>query len=403
MINKVKVLYKLNETINLNKSPIDIVDGCLCQTYSATYIKLKLKNLSKEILSECIVEITVIDKDCIVCKKFDVDYLNVLANSNSIFGDEKIITVDSNVEEFTCMVKKAVFQNNIEWCDKIENNSSTISNYESIQVNSNSKNLKIVIVLCIIVLFFIVLLFTLLPYSWKETKNGWEYSKMNLIKAKGFKEINGKTYYFDDNGILQTGKKNIGDSLYFFNDDGSSKSGWVADETGTFYYCNYDGSIVKETWIDFNNNITTNVENGVYYLDEKGKMAVGLSSYKDRLYYFDSSGIRLRGIRIGGIYFNSDQSVNEKLAIKATDPVICHFHISSDGKFNSDNITYVFTFPNGQTSREVHNFDCDRAYYVGWEDGLYDNIQTAPTGKLTIKFYDSHNSLIGEKSVQITK
>lgn len=61
-----------------------------------------------------------------------------------------------------------------------------------------------------------------LSIGWNENKNGkWYQNADGTYYAGGMQEIDGSTYYFDDNGYIQTGWVSVGFDDYYFNDDGT--------------------------------------------------------------------------------------------------------------------------------------------------------------------------------------
>ena len=84
--------------------------------------------------------------------------------------------------------------------------------------------------------------------------------------ANKWKEVAGKTYYYDNNGFLCKGWKNINGYWYFFDQNtGERKIGWLTDGDKK------------------------------YFLHNDGKMATGLTEISGKLYLFDSSGAMLKG------------------------------------------------------------------------------------------------------------
>ena len=221
----------------------------------------------------------------------------------------------------------------------------------------------------------------------------------NGSMTKGWLIINHQTYYFDDNGKMVTGKKTINGNTHFFDIDGRIKEGWVRDGD-KYYFCKENGSIITNTWIDINDNITKNVTEGIYFLDEKGEMAADCCrEYNGSLYAFDSYGKRLRGVRVANILFNDGYGVNNETSLKRSETVRCHFHVTSDGEKKVENLSYKVIYPNGQTTIEKwDSVETDSAYSIGWDNG----IGNFPVGTLRIQFFDSKNKLIGEGSVYIT-
>lgn len=58
--------------------------------------------------------------------------------------------------------------------------------------------------------------------GWHEDANGkWYQNADGTYYANGFQDIDGVTYFFDENGYMQTGWVSKGVNDYYFNDDGS--------------------------------------------------------------------------------------------------------------------------------------------------------------------------------------
>ncbi|MGN4753171.1 hypothetical protein [Bacillus cereus group sp. MYBK220-1] len=54
--------------------------------------------------------------------------------------------------------------------------------------------------------------------------------------AKKFNTMNGKTYYFDNNGAMSTGWLKENKNWYYLNANGSMKTNWLQKiEVGTIY------------------------------------------------------------------------------------------------------------------------------------------------------------------------
>lgn len=83
-------------------------------------------------------------------------------------------------------------------------------------------------------------------------------------KEKGFRQIDGKVYYYK-NGEKQKDWVHIRGKWYFFNKEGVMQTGWV-------------------TW-----------KKDTYYLKKNGKMATGLKTIQGKTYYFTKNGDMITG------------------------------------------------------------------------------------------------------------
>lgn len=91
-------------------------------------------------------------------------------------------------------------------------------------------------------------------------------------KVTGIQSINGNVYYFDTNGILQT---NVEYGEYYFGQDGKAvKNDWVNLSTGTKYY-DENGLVVKST---SESVVMKEIDGTKYYFDHNGVL---LDNYTD--------------------------------------------------------------------------------------------------------------------------
>ena len=76
----------------------------------------------------------------------------------------------------------------------------------------------------------------------------------NGIMLVGFHEVNGKTYYFDESGKLLIGWKRIGGRKYLFDSiDGHMHTGWEwVSENSAWYYLSPQTGYLLEGWLDYN-------------------------------------------------------------------------------------------------------------------------------------------------------
>ena len=122
--------------------------------------------------------------------------------------------------------------------------------------------------------------------EWQSQKENnkimWQYLK-NEQPVSGLQEINGKTYYFNENtSYMETGVVDTGKGIYLFDENGAkvNKTGWIQNK-GYWYYLNND-STVKRDWL--------NSGYSWYYLNDNGIMATQWEKVNNYWYYFGSNG-----------------------------------------------------------------------------------------------------------------
>ncbi len=146
--------------------------------------------------------------------------------------------------------------------------------------------------------------------SFPTHKDGWSSSTkgdsyyVNGVKAKGWQEIDGETYYFNKKGILQTGWLKEGDHWYYLDaKTGAMQTDWVKDGNqwyyldkngvmktgwnkigGVWYYMNGNGVMKANSWL---------LENGKWYhFGGNGAMTRNQWLYeKGKWYYFGANGV----------------------------------------------------------------------------------------------------------------
>lgn len=86
------------------------------------------------------------------------------------------------------------------------------------------------------------------PSGWGHDENGWYYQKSDGKRAAGESlVIEGKTYWFEDNGYIAVGWKVLGQNWYYFYPDGHrAENEWISLGE-RWYYVGADGSILTNT------------------------------------------------------------------------------------------------------------------------------------------------------------
>ncbi|MBQ3665221.1 MAG: N-acetylmuramoyl-L-alanine amidase family protein [Lachnospiraceae bacterium] len=81
--------------------------------------------------------------------------------------------------------------------------------------------------------------------TWIKDENGWKYQNADGTNlTSSWKKINGKWYYFDEEGCMKVGWSKIGRDYYYFKADGSMAADeWIDEEK---YYVDANGRWIKD-------------------------------------------------------------------------------------------------------------------------------------------------------------
>lgn len=111
----------------------------------------------------------------------------------------------------------------------------------------------------------------------------------NAIKNT-WRNIDGKWYHFDENGVAATGAQVINGQKLYFNEDGSQvKGGVVKNADGT--YSKYDAATGER----LTNEFFTTGDNNWYYIGSNGKTVTGEVKIGADTYYFAKDGKQVKG------------------------------------------------------------------------------------------------------------
>ncbi len=107
-----------------------------------------------------------------------------------------------------------------------------------------------------------------------------KYCTVTVIEkpAPGWSQIDGKWYYYDQDGNAVTGLQKITDTWYYFDNNGVMQTGWVSD---------------GGKW---------------YYMNSSGAMVTGWQTVNGTWYYFKSGGDMAAGEWCGGYWLNANGS-----------------------------------------------------------------------------------------------
>lgn len=117
-----------------------------------------------------------------------------------------------------------------------------------------------------------------------KTEKGWIYLYEDGTQAKGgLLSIDGKTYYFSEDGIRQYGWQKIDGKWYYFGSKSKGymyKNTWVKENGKRTYYLLSDGSRCQG-WYSGKNT---------YYFDKNGRLVTGYKKISGIKYRFDAKG-----------------------------------------------------------------------------------------------------------------
>lgn len=82
--------------------------------------------------------------------------------------------------------------------------------------------------------------------GWKQIDKKWYYFNEDGIMSTSWLKYNEKWYNLSTSGVMETGWKNVDGKWYHFNTDGVMSIGWINDN-GTWYYTNFSGEMETGT------------------------------------------------------------------------------------------------------------------------------------------------------------
>lgn len=116
----------------------------------------------------------------------------------------------------------------------------------------------------------------------KDSKDNWSWVD-GKIKVSGWKKIDGKWYYFNEDKIMFTGWLKDNQKWYNLSSDGTMNTGWKKID-GKWYHFNEDGSM-SIGWI--------NDSGSWYFTNSSGEMETGTLGIDGQVYTFLDSGVML--------------------------------------------------------------------------------------------------------------
>ena len=136
--------------------------------------------------------------------------------------------------------------------------------------------------------------------GWKNNDGKWYYYTSWGACVDEWRFINGSYYHFDKDAVMETGWLVIDEKQYYLSPSGAMASGWSKID-GTWFYFNGLGEmqtgwvLVGGAWyyLDTNGAMQTgwqNIDGIWYFLYNSGEMKTGWLKYGGTWYYFKGSG-----------------------------------------------------------------------------------------------------------------
>ena len=100
--------------------------------------------------------------------------------------------------------------------------------------------------------------------QWVQEEAGWKYYASNKA-VTGWKQVDGKWYFFNAEGVMQKWWVKDGNTWYYLNGSGQMQTGWLQDG-GKWYYLENSGAMKASQWFE--------VGGKWYYVDGSGALAV---------------------------------------------------------------------------------------------------------------------------------
>ena len=121
--------------------------------------------------------------------------------------------------------------------------------------------------------------------GWQNVGSDYFYYE-NGKKLIGLHYIDGKAYFFDQNGArLHDTWKYADGNWYYLNSYGAGAVKCWLKKDGKWYFVNDEGKVLYNQWIQFYDNW--------YRVDGNGVRMTGLNYIDGKAYYFDQNGVRL--------------------------------------------------------------------------------------------------------------
>ena len=188
-------------------------------------------------------------------------------------------------------------------------------------------------------------------------------TEIEVYEYRGWQEINGKTYYYDINGVPVTGSQIINGESYYFNEEG------VRSSTQGIDVSTWNGDInwqkVKASGIDY----------VIIRVGFRGYSAGSL--YSDNMFEKNFTGAKAAGLKVGLYFFT--QAISEREAVEEASlclellrgrsleyPIFIDMEDAGSSEARTNNLS-------NSVRTTIINAFCDTIRNGGYRAGLYAN------------------------------
>lgn len=228
--------------------------------------------------------------------------------------------------------------------------------------------------------------------GWQRLGSWWMYFDPETCEARiELTEIDGKRYIFDDNGVMQAaaGTPVINGKKYWFNSDGSLRTGW--QRLGSWWMYFDPETCEGQTGL-------TEIDGKRYLFDSNGVMydSTGTPVINGKKYWINSDGsLRTGWQKLGNIwmYFDPQTCEGAVSTLREIDGETYYFDSNgtmATGKVRIGDYEYTFDDSGAMTGREA----VSRAVIYAEEtlDSIGWNLRAAFNWSAGIHYYDNDNT-----------
>ena len=200
---------------------------------------------------------------------------------NDSIGDFNLVTENGvyKILKNTLSISNEKLGNSI--LDGLEKNEE-INTYESKSIKNTVTNSNVVL--------------DKVQVGWKQLEGKWYYFDTLGKIVKGWIQAD-NWYYLDKNGVMQTGWQYINDKWYYLNSSGAMETAWLLDDS-KWYFLDETGAM-SIGWVQ--------VGKYWYYMNKSGEMLTGWQQVGGKWYYLNSLGkLLINTITPDGYYVNDN-------------------------------------------------------------------------------------------------